>query len=210
MSHKDSFGLRLRAARERQGVTLQSIARSTKVSVSLWRDMESNDFSKWPSGLFARSYVRDYARLVGLDPEEVVDEFCRHFPNGDRRRGNLVRAQAEVIDIRSAYHDDQMPPEGDRREAPGEPQLKPWTFPGGVKGQRVAGALADALVVFTAAIVVGQLVNGAFLAALAVIAVAYSAAATAIIGRSPGLALAQLLGRRVPQLLPVPERRMQA
>ncbi len=212
MSHKDSFGLRLRAARERQGISLEAIAKSTKVSVSLWRDMESNEFSRWPSGLFARAYVRDYARLVGLDAEEVVDEFCRHFPNGDRRRGSLLQAQAEVIDIRSGYRDDQLPPEGDRRAPTNEaqPQPRSRTFPGGLKGQRVAGALADVLVVIAAAVAVEQLVQGAFLTALAIIAVAYFSVATALIGRSPGIALAQLLGRRVPQLLPASERRLQA
>ncbi len=86
MSHKDSFGLRLRAARERQAISLQSIAERTKVSVTHWEEMERNDFSRWPTGLFARAYVRDYSTIVGLNPEEVVDEFCRYFPNGDRRR----------------------------------------------------------------------------------------------------------------------------
>ncbi len=214
MSHKDSFGLRLRAARERRGITVEAIAKSTKVAVSLWRDMESNDFSRWPSGLFARAYVRDYARIVGLDAEEVVDEFCRHFPNGDRRRGSLIRAQADVIDIRSGYRDDQLPPEGDRRAPTGEPQPqaqpRPWTFPGGLKGQRVAGALADVLVVAAVSLAVEQLLPGAFLAALAITAVAYFSVATALMGRSPGTALAHLLGHRVPQLLPASERRLQA
>ncbi len=213
MSHKDSFGLRLRAARERRGVSLQSIAKTTKVSVGLWQDMESNDFSKWPTGLFARAYVRDYARLVGLDPDDVVDEFCRHFPNGDRRRGNLVRAHAEVIDIRSAYHDDQIPPEGDRRApeaAPVKPPLPARTFPGGLKGQRIAGAVADVLVVVTGAVGVAQIVPDSFLPAAAIIGLAYFSVATALIGRSPGVALVEFLARRVPELLPASERRMQA
>ncbi len=90
MSRKDSFGLRLRAARERRGIALESIMATTKVPVAVWQAMERNDFSNWPSGLFARAYIRDYARLVGLDPEEVVEEFCRYFPNGDRHRDTLV------------------------------------------------------------------------------------------------------------------------
>src|SRR5262249_43090807 len=58
---------------------------------------ETNDFSKWPGGLFARAFIRDYARVVGLDAAELVDDFCRLFPIGDRRALPKLRAQAELI-----------------------------------------------------------------------------------------------------------------
>ena len=48
-------------------------------------------------GLFARAFVRDYAKAVGLDPNEVVDDFCRLFPLGDRRCVPKIREQAELI-----------------------------------------------------------------------------------------------------------------
>ena len=66
----------------------------TRVGVDLWIGMEQNDFSRWPSGIFARAFIRDYARAVGLDADAVVNEFCRLFPNGDRRLGRIVQAQA--------------------------------------------------------------------------------------------------------------------
>jgi hypothetical protein len=209
MSHKESFGFRLRAARERRGITIAAITAKTKVPASLWDALERNDFANWPSGLFARAYVRDYARLVGLEPEEVVEEFCRYFPNGDRRRGSLVRGHAEVIDIRSQYRDEQLPPEGDRRAPTGMPLSR---FPrlSGATGQRVIGALGDILVVCAAAVAVSQLFRVGFLATLGIVCVAYYSVGFAIVGRSPGYALAHLLTRRVPQLLNVSERRMQA
>lgn len=211
MSHKDSFGLRLRAARERRGITLESIAAKTKVPASLWEAMERNDFSGWPSGLFARAYVRDYARLVGLDAEEVVEEFCRYFPNGDRRRSSLVRGHAEVIDIRSQYRDEQLPPEGDRRAPAGEAAVARFPrFVGGRTGQRVIGALGDVVVVCAVAVVASQLLRVGFLATLGVVSVVCYSVGFAVVGRSPGHALAQMLTRRVPQLVRVSERRMHA
>jgi len=211
MSHKDSFGLRLRAARDRRGITLESIAAKTKVPASLWEAMERNDFSGWPSGLFARAYVRDYARLVGLDAEEVVEEFCRYFPNGDRRRGSLVRGHAEVIDIRSQYRDEQLPPEGDRRAPTGEAAVARFPrFVRGQRGQRVIGALGDVVVVCAVAVVASQLLRVGFLATLGVVSVVYYSVGFAVVGRSPGYALAQMLTRRVPQLVRVSERRMHA
>ncbi len=211
MSQKDSFGLRLRAARERRGIALDTIAARTKVPVTVWQAMERNDFENWPSGLFARAYVRDYARAVGLDSEEVVEEFCRYFPNGDRRRGTLLRGHAEIIDIRSQYRDDVLPPEGDRRAV--GPEVKVAQFPhvlAGRTGQRVLGAVGDVLAVCIVAVSVAQLFHISFLATLGVVSVGYYSVGFALLGHSPGFALAQMLARRIPQLVHVSERRMHA
>jgi cytoskeleton protein RodZ len=80
MSERDTFGPRLRRERERRGITIETIAAVTKVSPDLWIGLERNDFSKWPSGIFARAFIRDYARAIGLDADDLVDEFCRLFP----------------------------------------------------------------------------------------------------------------------------------
>ena len=117
MSERDTFGPRLRRERERRGISLETLADRTNVSIELWMGLEANDFSKWPGGLFARSFVRDYARVLGLDPVEVVDDFCRLFPIGDRRALPKLRAQAELIgQALTAVDDPQLIPGGvDRR-----------------------------------------------------------------------------------------------
>src|SRR5919106_3969290 len=115
MSDRQTFGPRLRRERERRGISLDTIAAVTKVSAELWEGLERNDFSRWPSGIFARAFVRDYARAVGLDADDVVDEFCRLFPIGDRRAARLIQAQAQLIGHDTKYADAALPPEGDRR-----------------------------------------------------------------------------------------------
>jgi len=208
MSLKDSFGLRLRAVRERRGIALETIAARTKLPVGLWEAMERNDFSGWPSGLFARAYVRDYARLVGLNPEEVVDEFCRYFAVGDRRRGGLIRSHAEVVDIRSQYRDEELPPEGDRRVPDATAQIMPFPrlLPGKA-GQRVLGALGDVVVVCAASVIASHVLGVGFLPTLGITSLAYYSVGFAVVGGSPGFALAHHLARRVPQLIHVGERR---
>ncbi len=211
MSHKESFGLRLRAARERRGLTVESISAKTKVPVGLWEALERNDLSNWPSGLFARAYIRDYARIVGLEPEEIVEEFCRYFPHGDRRRGNLLRAQAEIVDIRSQFRDEQLPAEGDRRAGGQTAMIAQFPRVAASKtGQRVLGAVADVIFVSVTSVLISRLFRVSFLATLGIVSVAYYSAGVAILGRSPGFALASLLRRRVPELLPVTERRIHA
>jgi hypothetical protein len=76
---RHSFGSRLKAERERRGIALKSIAASTKIKESLFADLERGDVSKWPDGIFRRSFVREYAASIGLSPEPVVAEFLRVF-----------------------------------------------------------------------------------------------------------------------------------
>ena len=125
MSERDTFGPRMRRERERRGISLETIATLTNVSIELWKGFESNDFSRWPKGVFARAFVRDYAKAVGLDANEVVDDFCRLVPLGDRRMVPLIREQARLIGHEPAVQDDPsfMPGGVDRRgaDAPAAP-----------------------------------------------------------------------------------------
>src|SRR5262245_49771526 len=78
-----SFGARLRARREEQQVALADIAEQTKIKLSLLAALERDDVSQWPSGIFRRSYVRSYARAIGLEPDAVVREFLERYPDPD-------------------------------------------------------------------------------------------------------------------------------
>ena len=78
---REAFGPTLRAQRERRGITLQAIADSTKISVSLLAALERNDVDRWPKGIFRRAFFREYAAAIGLSPEPMVAEFVRLFPD---------------------------------------------------------------------------------------------------------------------------------
>ena len=73
------FGAKLRAARERRGVSLRDIANRTKLSMAALESLEKNDVARIPGGIFARALVRSYAGEVGLDPEATVREFVARF-----------------------------------------------------------------------------------------------------------------------------------
>src|ERR1700752_4426293 len=141
MSDQDSFGPRLRAERERRGISIDTIASVTKVGGDLWDGLERNDFSRWPSGIFARAFVRDYARAIGLDADEVVDEFCRLNPLGDRRASRLIQAQAQLIGHHLAYAESgAVPVQGDRRSPQARHDAAAF-----VRGRLLARSLATAL-----------------------------------------------------------------
>jgi cytoskeletal protein RodZ len=70
-----SFGGNLKRERELRGVSLQEIAEATKISLRFLQALEEDRLGVLPGGLFPRSFVRQYARHLGLDAEKLVAEF---------------------------------------------------------------------------------------------------------------------------------------
>ena len=77
----DSFGARLRHERERRQIALKSIAEGTKIGIGLLAGLERDDVSRWPSGIFRKSFVRAYAEAIGLNADAVVREFAERYPD---------------------------------------------------------------------------------------------------------------------------------
>jgi cytoskeletal protein RodZ len=75
-----SFGGQLRKLREHRRVTLELVAKRTKVSMALLRSLESGGCEGWPGGIYSRGYVRAYAEAIGVDPEHVVAAFVECYP----------------------------------------------------------------------------------------------------------------------------------
>jgi len=73
-----SFGASLRRERELRGVSLQQIAASTKIGVSMLQAIEDDRFDKLPQGLFVRGFVREYARFLALDEQKILTELSFH------------------------------------------------------------------------------------------------------------------------------------
>jgi cytoskeleton protein RodZ len=69
-----SIGERLRRQRLQNGTSLEKVSLETKIGVRLLEAIEAGQFEKLPGGVFRRSFVLQYARALGLDPEEIASE----------------------------------------------------------------------------------------------------------------------------------------
>jgi len=117
MNPQETFVARLRRHRERNQISLEEIAAVTRMKRELLEAFERSDLSDWPRGLYARAWVRAYASVVGLDPLDTVDEFCRLFQQGDRRTGRTLEEIADIVGHESDYRD-EFSHETDRRSTP--------------------------------------------------------------------------------------------
>ena len=79
-----TFGENLRRERELRGVSLAEISDATKISVRSLAALEADEFDKLPGGIFTRSFLRAYAKYIGLDEEVVMAEFQLVAPKTDQ------------------------------------------------------------------------------------------------------------------------------
>ena len=209
MSDRETFGPRLRSERERRGISLETIASVTKVGAELWDGLEHNDFSRWPTGIFARAFVRDYARAVGLDADEVVDEFCRLFAVGDRRAERIIKAHGALIGHHVALDGSAVPPTGDRRAAARDRQEQARARRIRLAPRGVAAGI-DTAAALSVATGVSMLFNTGFWTTAGIVGLAYYGASTVALGSTPGTRAVDALRHRMPAWFSVQERRAHA
>lgn len=73
----DGPGARLRAAREAAGLSLDQVAQQLKLAPRQVKALEDENFAALPGRTFSRGFVRNYARLLNLDPVDLL----AHLPD---------------------------------------------------------------------------------------------------------------------------------
>ncbi len=163
----ESLGARLRRERERRRISIKSIAESTNIRGALFEQLERDDASKWPSGIFRRSFIRAYASAIGLDPEATVRDFLAAFPDPAHRAGPIAKSPAEPP---------TRVPELRLRLATG----------GGVAPRRWLAAFCDLIAAATIALASVVVFRQVWMP-LAMGMTAYYAAGTVLTGATPGV-----------------------
>jgi cytoskeletal protein RodZ len=70
-----SFGEELRQAREERGVSLRQISDATHIGIRFLQAIESDNYAILPGGIFNRSFVKSYARYIGIDEEQALARY---------------------------------------------------------------------------------------------------------------------------------------
>ncbi len=90
------FGEKLRKQREHRGITLEAVANTTKISTRMLKALEDEHFDQLPGGVFNKGFVRAYARQVGLNEEEAINDYLAALAESQ------VQAQSIVPNFRNA------------------------------------------------------------------------------------------------------------
>lgn len=71
----DSVGQYLRQQREAKAMSIEEVARATRVPMSSVERLESDQFDELPGEVFVRGFMKSYARAVGLDSDDVLARY---------------------------------------------------------------------------------------------------------------------------------------
>ena len=97
----ESIGRYLRRERELRQISLEELAQTTRIPLKMLQHIEDDDFEKLPGEIFARGFLKCYARALGVEADEVLAVY------GQQNRRAAVVAPAPIIAI--------QPPERGRR-----------------------------------------------------------------------------------------------
>jgi cytoskeleton protein RodZ len=164
VSAAGGIGRRLALAREARGLSVGDAAQALKLTLRQVEALEEERFERLPGTAFARGFLRNYARLVQLDPEPLIAEFdTAHadagvelrqlsnargaMPSGGRGRGPsalpaaLFAAVLLAIVVTGWYFDWFRQPEAERPGLTSDPAPGPSPVPGpaAAEGERPAG-----------------------------------------------------------------------
>src|SRR5947209_18000969 len=91
-----SLGSDLSAAREAAGLSLEQVSERTRIRRTLIERIEADDFSLCGGEGYARGHIRTLAKVAGIDPQPLVEEFDRlHTPQPP--------SAAEVFEAETTY-----------------------------------------------------------------------------------------------------------
>lgn len=101
----ESVGEFFRQVRETKGLTVDEVASKTRIRTDFVKALEDGNFAKLPDQVFARGFVRSYARSLGLDEEDAVHRFIQSagsfYEKQDERERLKVRQVEEEQKRRS-------------------------------------------------------------------------------------------------------------
>ncbi|HEX5647071.1 MAG TPA: RodZ domain-containing protein [Nitrospira sp.] len=94
----ESVGEFFRQVREAKGLTVDEVSSKTRIRSDFVKALEDGNFAKLPDQVFARGFVRSYARSLGLDEEDAIHRFAQSsgsFYEKQDERERLKARQAE-------------------------------------------------------------------------------------------------------------------
>ena len=92
------LGQRLQEAREAQGLAVEDISNRLRLSARQVKALEEDDFTVLPEPMITRGFIRNYARLLELDPEPLLEAYRAQVPSEPPRAISIPSANIPISD----------------------------------------------------------------------------------------------------------------
>jgi cytoskeletal protein RodZ len=97
----DTIGEILKRTRESKNLTIETVNRETKISVVMIRALEQDDLESFGSETYLKGFLRNYARYLGLDPDQLWSMLSR-------QRGDVPDGKGTFWDIEEAVREEKL------------------------------------------------------------------------------------------------------
>jgi transcriptional regulator with XRE-family HTH domain len=97
-----TVGQELKRRREERGITLSEISEATRIVTRFLKAIEEDNFSALPGGIFTRSFIRAYARYVGMDEEEAMALYRQQVRTDESGQEQLEAERQALSDLSSS------------------------------------------------------------------------------------------------------------
>src|SRR5829696_4593622 len=78
-----TLGEKLRQAREERGISVSEVAEQTRISSLYLKSIEDDNYKPLPGGIFNKGFVKAYAKYVGIDEQEALQDYARLVAQND-------------------------------------------------------------------------------------------------------------------------------
>lgn len=93
-----SLGEKLRQAREERSISISEVAEQTRISPLYLEAIDRNDYKTLPGGIFNKGFVRSYAKYVGVDEQEALQDYSRLIAEHEQKEDEKYKAyRPEVL-----------------------------------------------------------------------------------------------------------------
>lgn len=89
------LGSRLKDERERQGLTTEQIMEITKVSRVNINAIEDGNQKEFPHEVYAKGFIKTYAKALGIDAEEIGEEFSRIMGSATAETADEIKTSVQ-------------------------------------------------------------------------------------------------------------------
>ncbi len=73
------IGEKLKEARENMGISVQEVSSDLNVTLKQIENIESGNMEAFKDIFYLKYFIRDYAKYLGLNKEDLVDEFNEYL-----------------------------------------------------------------------------------------------------------------------------------
>ena len=94
----ESVGEFFRQVRETKGLTVDEVASKTRIRTDFVKALEDGNFAKLPDQVFAKGFVRSYARSLGLDEEDAIHRFIQSAGSFYEKQDERERLKVRQIE----------------------------------------------------------------------------------------------------------------